>query len=182
MKKFDTYLKNKFLYTEYQVQVLYYFFLTISSEISKFTILLLYFIAFSKLTEYLFAILLLWFFRFFGGGLHRKTYWGCLLFSFTYLFLCIQVLPMIYIPKLEQITFLLFSLVVACKIKPIPSPYRKNITKTQISRYHHYQLWGIFLYMCCIIMFPQNSYIEIGFWVIMLHIIQLSIAYKEVKK
>lgn len=41
--KIDSYLQEQFHYTDYQIQVLHYFFLSIWSELSKFFLLGLYF-------------------------------------------------------------------------------------------------------------------------------------------
>lgn len=106
MTKINIYLKNKLHYSEYQIQILCYFILTVGSELSKFIILFTYFLFWSQEMEYLFSTFLLWYLRFFGGGLHKKTYLGCLLYSFIYLTLCIQLLPLLHISKILQVVFL----------------------------------------------------------------------------
>lgn len=175
------YLKENIGYTDYQIQILRYFFCTICSEISKFILLSIYFLFSNMVREYLFSVILLIFLRFFSGGLHRKTYMGCLLYSFSYLVLSIQLLPQLNISIHNMIFNLLLCCVIIYKVGPIPSIYRKHNPHKLLLLYRYCCTFLVLLYTLCIIIIPRNQYTDIGFWVIIIHTLQLLLSLKEVR-
>ena len=177
MKKLYNYLQGELHYTNYQIQVLHYFFLTVGSEVSKFLLIGFYFFLYGKFKIYLFSITLLWFLRFCSGGLHQKTYVRCLVFSFTYLALCIQLLPAIPLKKSVALVLILVATILGYRIGPSPSPFRKHITIEQKGKYRKIQLLGLTLFEITLFITPLNAYLITGFWVIMIHTLQLYIAY-----
>lgn len=174
--KINTYLKTHLQYTDYQIQVLRYFFCTVASEISKFFIMGSYFFFCNSGWEYLFAVCILWFLRFCSGGIHRKTYLGCLICSFLYLILAVQILPVIPMPLWLQILSMALAIPVSRRLGPAISPYRKHITPAQSRRYQKYQTVGLLIYLLFIIIAPASPLQKVGYWVIMIHILQLTLA------
>lgn len=179
VKKLYHHLKNNLHYTDYQIRVLHYFFLTTGSEISKLALIGCYFYLWGKLDIYFFSIILLWFLRFCSGGLHQKTYLRCLAVSFSYLVLCIQILPVIPLPKPAVLLLLTAAAIAGYRIGPIPSPFRKHITAAQKAKYRRIQLWGFFFYLAILFITPLNTCLLTGFWVIMIHILQLYVAHRR---
>lgn len=116
MKNFKTFLQTSYHYTDYQIKVMDYFIKTCLSEISKFMLMGFFFSYFSAFPYYLYATLILWVLRFCSGGLHCKTYIGCLLFSHTYLVLCILVLPRLYLSTIWELILLLMCIVISYSI------------------------------------------------------------------
>lgn len=181
MKNFKTFLQTNYHYTDYQIKVMDYFIKTCLSEISKFMLMGFFFSYFSAFPYYLYATLILWVLRFCSGGLHCKTYMGCLLFSHTYLVLCILVLPRLYLSTIWELILLLMCIVISYFIAPVPSIYRQHITSNHRKQYRTYLFIFLFIHFIFTFIFPQNQYLTVGFWVIMIHMLQLTIAYaKEV--
>lgn len=177
--KISAYIQNKYHYSDYQMKVLHYFFISILSEISKFLIMGAFFLYFSQFLCYLWAVSLLWILRFTSGGLHCKTYIGCLLSSFLYLFLSIQVMPLFPLPELIRLVLLLLCILVAYHIAPVPSQFRQHINQTQTTRYRTYLFILLFVYFIVMFIFPHSHYLIVGFWVIMIHTMQLMVAHKR---
>lgn len=176
------YLQTELHYSNFQIKVLRYFFYTVGAELSKLFLFGIYFFYSGKFQEYLFAVTILWYFRFFGGGFHLKTYWGCFLFSFGYLSFCINGMEFIKLPKTLQLIFLLFAIFLSKWTGSIPSALKKNVSLKQKYFYGKLQTASIILYFFLSIILPQNRFLRIGFWVIMIHILQLFfLRIKEVK-
>lgn len=181
MKSFKTFLQTNYHYTDYQIKVMEYFIKTCLSEISKFIFMGIFFACFSAFPYYLYATLILWVLRFCSGGLHCKTYLGCLLFSHTYLCLCILVLPRLYLSMILELILLFMCIVISYFIAPVPSIYRQHITPIRRKQYRTCLIIFLLIHFILTFIFPQNPYLSVGFWVIMIHIIQLITAYaKEV--
>ena len=179
VKKLYHYLEHNMQYTDYQIRVLHYFFLTVGSEISKFLLIGFYFSLWDKQNIYLFSVILLWFLRFCSGGLHQKTYLRCLAFSFSYLVLCIQILPILPTAKPAIFVLLSAAVIAGYRIGPVPSPFRRHITEKQKAKYRRIQFLGLFCYVIVLLITPLNVYLITGFWVIMIHILQLYVAYRR---
>ena len=138
MKNFKTFLQTNYHYTDYQIKVMDYCIKTCLSEISKFIFMGIFFSCFSAFHYYLYATLILWILRFCSGGLHCKTYIGCLLFSLTYLILCILLLPRFILSTFWPLVLLLMCIVAAYFIAPVPSIYRQHITPIRRKQYRTY--------------------------------------------
>jgi len=175
--KIHSYLQETLNYTNFQIRVLKYFFQTIFAEISKFLIMCIYFSLCGNLHEYIFGVLVLSFLRLSSGGLHRKTYWGCFLYSFLYLFACIQILPRINLLGHIQTILLILAVFIGWRVGSVPSPLKRHVTSKQRQRCHLFFVIGLSCYIFFSITFFRDSiYRNIGFWIIVIHIIQLIIA------
>lgn len=171
------YLQNRYHYTNYQIQQLQWFFLTLFSEISKIFLLFFYFYYFKQITFYLWALVVFWIMRFNGGGLHCKTYWGCFLFSSSYMIFAIQVLPNIPFNKIVYILLLIICMGISIMIGPVPSKLKKHLSNEKLSCYKICLFQIELLYCILMIIIPENQYLIIGFWIIMIHTLQMGIAY-----
>lgn len=176
-------IKTKEL-SEYEKKLQEYYWKCFVSEFSKIILFLIVYMFLNLTMEYFVALFYLMLLRNNGGGLHCKHYISCLLVSFTFIsasiFLGIYaVLP----PVLPYIITLLCS-VVGYFLVPITSNNRPEATpeQTKMSKRNTVIIILLFLMLMCIC--PNHTYVNIGFWTILLHIIQLIVAYftKEVKR
>lgn len=171
MKK---YLQEKHAYSEYEILQLEYFFKTFFSEISK---LVLFGVLFFPVFDcFGIAILFMWFCRSLLGGIHFKTYPGCLCGSFLYLLIIILLSHYVYFTKLTQLSFILLCIMLTLYIGPIVSVYRRppGITKIRNIKF----IFSIFMLLYCLFIcfFPKHIYFNVGFWSVVIHSLQLLIA------
>lgn len=174
MEKIKRYLKNNYHLSSYQVAQIFFLFKTITSEISKMLIMGILF--HNQLSFYFFALFIMVFLRSTTGGLHFYTYAGCLLTSTLYLWLTIYILPHIVITKYLQIAVLLLCILICNHIGPIVSKYRPDICGERFAQCKRFITKFIFLYALILYIIPENKYLYIGFWVIILHSLQLIVA------
>lgn len=159
---------------EPEMVVFRYLVMSFLSEISKLFILGLLFHKSIKL--FLFSVFILFLLRNATGGMHCKRYWSCFLMSFSYLFLCIYVLPMLELPKSAMLGILLICCVVTYYIGPVVSADRPQPTSVQCHKRKIQVFMVIFFYMIFMYILPESSYVISGFWIVVLHAIQLSVA------
>lgn len=164
---------------EPEMVVFRYLVLSFLSETSKLLILTLLF--YQKIEIFLFSVLVLYLLRSATGGMHCKRYWSCFLVSFSYLFLCIDVLPMIVLPKSAMLGILLICCVITYYIGPVVSKDRPQPTSQQCQKRKVQVFIVIFFYMILMYILPESSYVISGFWIVVLHAIQLSLAELKAK-
>ncbi len=168
------YIQDTYKFSDYQMKILRFFFVTTFSEISKFVIVGLLFI--NCIPLYIWATFILHICRSSTGGIHCKSYLSCLITSAGFMVLSIYILPLFPIDQLIQL-ILLFICVLACyNIAPIVSDIHAPLKKEAPSRLKQSISVFIFIYFLCIYIFPQNSYLCVGFWVIILNSLQLIVA------
>lgn len=169
------YLKSTYELSNYQIAQIFFLFKTIFSEVSK--ILIMGFLFHEKLPLYIFALFVLIFLRSFMGGIHFYTYLKCLVGSALYLGFSIYILPNIPIELYLQIILLLLSILICNYIGPVTSIYRPESCKRHFALCKKLATTFILLYILILYIMPENNpYLCVGFWVIMLHSLQLIIA------
>lgn len=179
MQMIREYLKDKYKISNYQIAKIEFLFKTMFAEFSKMIIIGLLFR--DRMTLYLFALCMMLYLRCSTGGLHFYTYLGCLAGTFLYIWLAIVLLPNILLPSYIQ-TFALLICMVACyfvgpvtsKYRPQPSPQRSKHCKAITCN-------GIFIYALILYIIPDSQLTIVGFWIIILHSLQLLVA-KILKK
>lgn len=164
---------------EPEMVVFRYLVLSFLSETSKLLILAILFSR--KIGIFLFSVLVLYLLRSATGGMHCKRYWSCFLVSFSYLFLCIDVLPVIVLPKSVMLGMLLICCIVTYYIGPVVSQDRPQPTSVQCQKRKVQVFMVIFFYMILMYILPESSYVVSGFWIVVLHAIQLSFAVLKAK-
>lgn len=174
MNTFKRYLKDTYNLSSYQVAQIFFLFKTLASEISKIIIMGILF--HDHFTLYLFALFVMISLRSSMGGLHFYTYAGCLATSILYLWLAVYMLPYIPAPTYLQLSLLLLSILICNHIGPIISKYRPDVCKERFSQCKKFVTIFIFLYALILYIIPENDYLSVGFWVIILHSLQLMIA------
>ncbi|MGN0155935.1 MAG: accessory gene regulator B family protein [Lachnospiraceae bacterium] len=172
-------LKKQYHFSDYQIGQLEYLFKTIFSEISKLVIFAVIFRR--ELGLYCFAVSIMCILRSVTGGLHCKTYITCLLSSFIYLYLCIALLPQFYINKLFQLIILFFCMIAVYLVGPVTSVYRLPLPQKTVQKVRASSFLLIFFYLIAVYILPESPYMAAGFWVVVLHTLQLAAA-KQKKK
>lgn len=180
MKNILVSFQKKYDLNDYQIAQLNYLFSTVLSEISKLLIMGILFRKF--LVSYLFALFIMLFLRCTTGGLHFYTYFSCLTASLLYLFLGIRVLPRLHLAVYVQLFILLLCLICCYLIGPVLSKYRAVPTQKQYERQRNVTCSFIFVYALFIYLIPGSELSVIGFWIIVLHTLQLFAAKLNYRK
>ena len=173
-------IQKKYGFTDYQIAQLKYTFTILFSEISKFVIMA--FLLRNHFAMFLYAAVLLGALRISTGGLHAKTYWGCLLMSFLFFCVSIYLLPQIGITKMWMAVLVVGCAAAIVLVGPVESKYRKPATGNAKKRLVAQSLIIILIHL---ILFCLNDseILTVGSWIIIVQVAQLTIAkiYKEVK-
>ncbi len=174
MEQIKRHLKDTYQLSNYQIAQIIFLFKTMASEMSKIIIMAILF--HNHLTLYIFALFIMVFLRSSTGGLHFYTYAGCLLTSTFYLWLTIYILPCITLPKYVQLAALLICILVCNQVGPILSKYRPEVCREHFPQCKKFITQFIFFYALILYIIPENKYIYVGFWVVILHTLQLVVA------
>lgn len=174
MEAVKQYLKNTYQLSNYQVAQLAFLAKTIFSELSK--IIIMGFLFHNHLAAYLFALFFMLFLRCSTGGLHFYTYRDCLAASILYIWLAIAVLPRLTFPLYLKILFLLISILTCRLIGPVVSKFRPKPSAQHAKRCKNITCIFIFIFSILLYIIPDNPYMIIGFWIIILHSLQLLVA------
>ena len=177
MIDFITYLKDTYNYSDYDIQLLKYYFKSILYDLSKLIPLGIFFFTFGYVLEYLVAVVILFLVRTSTGGLHFKRYISCLAFTAGFFIMSIIILSKINLNDSLMLIFLLICMIITNYIGPIVSCYRETPSGLLIRKSKRNTTSIIFIYCILIFIIPNNHYITIGFWVIILQTLQLLFAY-----
>lgn len=175
----NEFLKKNYQFSDYQIAVLGFMAKTLASELSK--LLIMGFIFRNRLGIYVAAVTVMIFLRTATGGLHCKTYISCFLVSFTYMFLAIMVMPMIPVNKVFQLILLFICMLCTYYVGPVTSTVHVPLKDGLVKRVKIQAFLFIFFFIVATYIVPENPYITVGFWVIILHTLQL-VAARIIKK
>lgn len=179
MKLVLNYIQKKYHYSNYQIAQLKFLFKTIFSELSKIFIMGIIF--YKIFPQYVLTLFFMLFLRSISGGLHFYTYIGCLGMSILFIGLSLLLFTFITIPLYAKGCLLLISILICHLTGPVASKYRPPRSTRSKTKLRDITCSFIFLYTLLMYIIPENSYIQIGFWVIILHSLQLSLA-KHIRK
>ncbi len=148
---------------------------TILNEVFKIVLLLILFSTLGKLKYFSFSMIILFSTRIFSGGLHSKTFVGCLFWT-TLFFIATSMfaplLPILNIGIYYLISF--FNLFVIMVKSPYPNPYRTIKSK---KRKRSLKLLAIFfsIFWTIILLFFTSdiSYLNCGIFTILIQSLQL---------
>ena len=174
MERLKSYIKEKYWLSNYQVAQLTFVFKSTSSELSKMLIMGILFHNYLKL--YAFLLLIMCFIRTFSGGIHFYTYKMCLMASTIYIGSIITFLSKIILPIYVRLFLLTLCIVVCYLIGPVLSNYRTYFPKKQLYFCRNVTCLIIFIYTIIMYIIPENPYFAAGFWMIILHSLQLFVA------
>lgn len=166
-----TRIQTTFNFTDYQMEQLKYFAKSSAAECSKILILALLFQ--KKLPLFAFAAVLLCCLRIFSGGLHCKTYIRCFFTSLLFFWIVLQVLSPITLKNTLQLCLLLLCIIIGYIVSPVTSKCHLELTPETIHRCRTRFITILFFYLLAMYIIPANQFLQTGFWVIILHTLQL---------
>lgn len=174
-------LQREYGYSDYDIAKVKYVLASLFSEFSKLILFGALFGVLGYFYPFLFSIILLLFLRINIGGLHCKHYLSCFALSFSILYLSIVFFPNI----IHLSSILIFGISTVCMllnyyIGPVASPFRPTPNSVLLNSCRNIGFFIIFIYILFVSIFHNinfwNFYIQVGFWTIVLHTIQLFIA------
>lgn len=175
----NEFLKKQYQFTDYQIAQLQYVWKTLASEISKLLIMGIIFN--DRLGIYAVAVTIMVLLRTATGGLHCRKYISCFLVSFSYMFLSIRILPLIPVNKVFQLILLFICMLCNYYVGPVTSTVHAPLGDGLVKRVKLQAFLIIFFFITVTYIIPENPYITAGFWVIILHTLQL-VAARILKK
>lgn len=170
-------LQNKYNFSDYQIKLLHYFLLSFFSESSKIILIGLYFYWRSQMPSYLWGLLIFFILRYLSGGFHCKTYIGCFCFTFLFFNAVIFLFPLIKLSVLLMLLFLLLGILLAYFIAPVHSQFRPELPLKKKQKYRIELFSFIFFYSILVFIYPNNPYIIIGFWIIIIQMLLLTFTF-----
>lgn len=171
-----TYLKNSYGYTDFQIAQIRYTLLSILSELSKLIMMGCFFYFTKHLPEFVLAAVVLCVLRTATGGLHFQHYWSCLLMSLAVFFTGIQVLPLLPVTKHLHILMLGICIWLNYRYAPIASSYRPVPNGVLVRKAKVQSFLLITVYAVLLFIIPDNPYLPVGSWIIILQSLQLYVA------
>lgn len=164
-------------YTEYEKKLQRYYRIGFISEFSKICIFFVIFAFLELIPEYIIALLALISLRSNGGGLHFNHYVSCLIVSFIFvyssIFLSIHIMP----PQITIYISMLLCALIGYILVPITSANRPPATSSQRRNSKRNTTIIILFYFILLCICPNTIWSLICYWTVILHILQLIIAY-----
>lgn len=157
----------------YEKKLLNYFGQCILSEGSKVLIFSLLFLKLELFPEFLAALLLLMVLRMNGGGIHCKHYWSCFLLSLVVLAGSIFLAGKTSVPAVCMQFAALSYVPIGAFLVPAVSVHRPKPSKALIERCKRNTIVILSIYFLVLCFAQINFYLQIGFWIITFHIVQL---------
>ena len=146
-------------------------------DMSKVILFVAFFAAIHQLDSFVYAFLIFFPVRQVSGGLHFKHYASCLIFSFVYMYAAVVLLAPIKLALAAVIPILAICATVIYMIGPILAPTRPALTKQEFAE-RRLKAFKIICYEIVLtILFFNSDLASAGYWTIILHTMQLMIAW-----
>ena len=146
-------------------------------DISKLILFVAFFAGMHKLRSFVYSFLIFYPIRQISGGLHFKHYFSCLMFSFAYMYLVVVMLAPLTLELAVIVPILIVCAAVIYAIGPIRPPSRPALSKQEFAEQRKKAL-SIVCYECVfIVLFYDSMLASAGYWTIILHTIQLIVAF-----
>ena len=171
-------------FSDYQIKLIRFSLTGIFYDVSKTLIFLIFFYAIGKLPEFLCAAIPLILLRTRTGGVHFRKYWSCFAFSFVYFYMCIGILPVfINVHPLVVYPVLLVCAVADYLIGPatlkdrpkMQDEFYKGMKNKARKKAKIQSFQVVFIVAVLLFIFPEQSYLIVSFWTVVLHTVQLAI-------
>lgn len=180
--------QKEFGFSDREISLIQYSILSICYDFSKILLFSVFFYVTGKFINFLFALVPFLFLRCKNGGLHFKTYLGCVTFSFIYLYLVINVLPVyITLPLWAVCVIVVLCAVINYIVGPTSLNRKKEKSADYIrkTRIQTLVLTGAIalLILASAQTTKMREYSMVCFWTLVLHALQMAITpkMKEVK-
>lgn len=170
-------IQFKYSLTDRQRKLLQFSFIGIIYDSTKFLMLFIFFACIEQVPAYIFCSLLLILLRSNQGGLHLKHYTSCFVLSFFYLFSAIAIFPDIFtdIPQSVGLIILFICMLINYSAGPQKNKkiysYLKDPSAVKKSKLNSFII--CILYMLTYFIFSDIPLFQQGFWIIVLHTIQI---------
>lgn len=168
--------------TDIQYKRLKYLSTSLIGEISKLTILALYFFLFSSLKSFIMITIILMSIRVWTGGLHFNKYSSCLVFSLLFYIITDISLSIVITNTFIIITIMVTCLSIIILQGPIQSNKRPLIKEEIKKRCTLYASITISLYTLLIVLNLIPTWENTIIWVVIYQTIQLLVAKGVLKK
>lgn len=145
-------------------------------ESSKLMLLFLLFYTFNTHVPLLQAMLSLFLIRINTGGLHFKTYWGCLFFSAAFFASAVLLYAYMHLTPLLMMAIGVAGFAAIAVTAPVTSPCRPDYSKEARNRFRILGSAAVALHLIGFWATKNNPYFTISVWVIFLQAIQLLFA------
>lgn len=148
----------------------------IIGDSSKLILLFILFWALNCQTAYVMSVAVLSLIRMFTGGLHFKTYSGCLLFSTLFFSACIYLANFYPVSRIGLLSIGAVSILGIVMFSPVTSKNRPNYSPAKRLQFRIIGSTVAMLHLISFMATKNNPYFTIAVWVIFLQAIQLMIA------
>lgn len=162
---------------EYEKLVITFFIKGTLSDFSKILIFFFIFYLMKLQREFCWSLFFLILFRTFSGGIHCKSYLSCLLLSFAILSSEIFLGISFYLPKTISLFIYILCSIITCYITPVISTSRPPLTTNVRKKAKLKEATILIIFFILLMLYPSCRFYNIGFWSLILHTIQLFIAY-----
>lgn len=162
---------------DYEKAVLKFFAIGFLSEFSKTAIFFVIFYSLGLHKEFLAALVFLLAFRIFSGGIHFKKYTHCLIASFLLLAGGIALGMNMFLPKLAGIIIAIGCSIPIYLMSPVQAKSRPQPTPEVIKSTKIRAMVMVYLFIAIYIASKSTIYVNIGFWLLVIHTVQLFVAY-----
>lgn len=153
----------------------------ILTDLSKFIILLLFFSLIGKSMFFILTFPFLSLLRILTGGLHFKTYFGCLSFSFAFFLATLFCSTYVYLDDIHIILILLFSLISIYAAAPVPAKGRPKYSSKKIIKFKTLAMLLVMFSALLFYLTHKSPLLVSHIWVMLFESVQLLIS-KEVMK
>lgn len=175
------YFEQEFSLSDMDSKKLRYSLEFLYNDFSKTILLFVLFAILGYHLDFIVAAIILFTLRIFTGGLHFKTYTGCLLFSLIFFIAVIYLKNSFILSDNMIITIYVFSYLTIIGVAPISSKTRPKYSKSKRRNFKILGLVVLTIYFVLNLYLNTSSYLIYGMWVMVLQSIQILIA-KGVQK
>lgn len=177
MQLLSKYIDENLNISSNEKQHLIYFIKCIFYDLSKLIVFITFFICIKRINEFLYAFILSFPLRIVSGGLHFKKYWSCFGFSFLYFTLLTIPLAHVRLPYSISIIILLACSLIIFLLAPIQSASRPPLPNSEIFQCKKKAVFASLYGTILTTLFFDTYLASTGFWTIVLHTLQLVIAF-----
>ena len=167
-------IQKEYAFSDFQMKLIRYAVSVIFYDFSKLLCFAIYLHFTGKTMHFLFAAIPLFLLRTRNGGIHFRNYWQCFVFSFIYLFSAINLFPCLFpMPVLAATLVLILCALSNYLIGPNVSTQKRKTNLTFIRKAKWETFFLILAVAVLFFFFPQNEYLAVSLWTIILHTLQL---------
>lgn len=162
---------------KYEREIAIFYLKGLFYDLSKIIIFYIFFSLFKVTNYFWYALLFLILFRSSSGGIHCKSYLGCLAVSLLVLSFSIILGSNYFIPKIPTNLITLLLGIVTIYFTPVISSSRPKPSATLIRQAKIRSLFCLVILLSLIYFAHNKIFTNIGFWSFVIHSFQLSLAH-----